>query len=59
MLGKVVLAVCIRNVRARWVIHTPYVRSFIHWTGVYPGLPGYTQSSGTRGAKTHVCPVAH
>ncbi len=50
--GMVVLAVCIR---ARWVIHTPCVRPLLHWTGVYPGVPGYTPVQWSNG-RQKVCP---
>ena len=52
LLGMVVLVVCIR---ARSVIHTPYVRPLLLWTGVYPGTPGYTPVQRSNG-RQKPCP---
>ncbi len=52
----IVLAVCIR---ARWVIHTPYVCPLLHWTGVYPGYRAIPLPTRAMGANSRVRPVEH
>ncbi len=43
LLSKVVRAVCIR---ARWIIHSPYVRLLLHWTGSVVGVGIYPSPVG-------------
>ncbi len=53
LLCMVVLAVC---VRALWVIHTPCVRPLLHWTEVYPRVPGFIPVQWNNRRQKQACP---